>query len=73
MKYSDDLFDENHDLKYATVLGVICGLASGVAAIYDAGAAYIFIAIPIGNILALKVDGAHHIVTLIVFRHSHTK
>jgi len=67
MKYSDDLFDENHDLKFATVLGVICGLASGVAAIYDVGAAYIFIAIPIGNILALKVDGAHHIVTLIIF------
>ncbi len=67
MKYSDDLFDVNNDLKFATICGVLCGIASAVAAIYDAGAAYIFIAIPIGNILALKVDGTHHIVTLIVF------
>ena len=67
MKYSDDLFDVNHDLKFATVFGVLCGIASAVAAVYDVGAAYIFIAIPIGNILALKVDGPHHIITLIVF------
>lgn len=67
MKYSDDLFDVNHDLKFATVFGVLCGITSAVAAIYDAGAAYIFLAILIGNLLAMKVDGLHHIVTLILF------
>lgn len=67
MKYSDDLFDINHDLKFATILGVLCAIASAVATIYDIDAAYIFISILIGNVLALKVDGPHHIVTLIVF------
>ena len=67
MKYSDDLFDENDDLRLASVFGVLCGIASGLAAVSDAGAAYVFIAIAIGNILALKVDGIHHIITLIVF------
>ncbi len=67
MKYSDDLFDESNDLAFASVLGVFCGIASALASIYSAEAAYIFIAIPIGNLLAMKVDGIHHIITLIVF------
>ena len=67
MKYSDDLYDVNHNLPYATFFGILCGIASVAAAIYNIGAAYIFISIPIGNIIALKVDGIHHIVTLIVF------
>ncbi|MBE6508343.1 MAG: hypothetical protein E7Z77_02895 [Methanobrevibacter sp.] len=67
MKYSDDLFDVNNDLKFASVFGVLCGVASGLAAIYSIEAAYIFIAIPIGNFIAMKVDGIHHIITLIVF------
>ena len=67
MKYSDDLFDENHNLPYATLFGVLCGLASAFAAVYDVQATYIFFAIPIGNFLALKIDGIHHIVTLAVF------
>lgn len=67
MKYSDDLFDVNGNLFYASIFGVLCGIASAAAAIYNFEAAYIFIAIPIGNILALKVDGIHHILALIVF------
>ena len=67
MKYSDDLFDVNHDVVMASAVGVLCGLASAFAAIGDVGAAYIFIAIPIGNLIALKVDGVHHIITLAVF------
>ena len=67
MKYSDDLFDVNHDVKWASVIGVLCGIASGFAAVYNAGAAYIFISILIGNVLAFKVDGIHHVVALIVF------
>ncbi len=67
MKYSDDLFDINDNLAFACVFGVFCGAASALATIYSLDAAYIFLAILIGNFIALKVDGIHHIVTLIVF------
>ena len=67
MKYSDDLFDVKHNLTFATVFGVFCGIASALASVYSIEAAYIFIAILIGNLIALKVDGIHHIITLIIF------
>lgn len=67
MKYSDDLFDVNDNLAFASVFGVFCGIASALASLYSIEAAYIFIAILIGNLIALKVDGLHHIITLIVF------
>ena len=67
MKYSDDFFDEKHDLKFASIFGVFCGIASGIAAVNDVGATYVFIAIPIANLLALKIDGIHHVITLAVF------
>ena len=67
MKYSDDLFDVRHDIKWASLIGVLCGVASGFATVYNVDAAYIFIAILIGNLLAFKVDGIHHVITLIVF------
>ena len=35
--------------------------------IYSIEAAYIFIGILIGNLIAFKVDGVHHLVTLICF------
>lgn len=67
MKYSDDLYDVNHEMTFSTILGIICALASVAASLYSADAAYIFISILIGNLIVLKVDGIHHIVTLIVF------
>ena len=67
MKYSDDLFDLDNNLNLATVFGILCGAASGFAAVYSAEAAYIFIAILIGNLIALKVDGIHHIIALVTF------
>lgn len=67
MKYSDDIYDVNHDLTSSTLLGIICAIASVAATIYNTDAAYIFISILIGNLLVLKVDGIHHIITLIVF------
>lgn len=67
MKYSDDLFDVNGNLAFASAFGVFCGIASALASLYSVEAAYIFIAILIGNILALKVDGLHHIITLIIY------
>lgn len=67
MKYSDDLFDVNDDSAVSTVFGVLCGVASGLAAVSSVEAAYIFISILIGNFLVLKVEGIHHIVALITF------
>lgn len=67
MKYSDDFFDVKGNLLFASILGVFCGLACGVATVSDVGAAYIFIAILIGNLMALKIDGIHHIIALVVF------
>ena len=67
MKYSDDLYDVNNDMVLSTILGIICAIASVVASLYNTDAAYIFISILIGNLIVFKVDGIHHIVTLIVF------
>lgn len=67
MKYSDDLYDVNHELTFSTLLGIICAIASSLASIYSSDAAYLFISILIGNLIVLKVDGLHHIITLIVF------
>ena len=67
MKYSDDLFDVNHDIKLASIFGLICGVASAIASVNDVGAAYICISILIGNLIALKIDGIHHIISLFVF------
>nr|WP_295001380.1 hypothetical protein [uncultured Methanobrevibacter sp.] len=67
MKYSDDFFDEKNNLMFASILGLICGVACALATVSDVEAAYIFIAILIGNLLALKIDGIHHIITLVIF------
>ena len=67
LKYSDDLYDVNHELTFSTLLGIICAIASALASIYSSEAAYLFISILIGNLIVLKVDGLHHIITLIVF------
>lgn len=67
MKFSDDLFDEKHDVIFATGLGILCAIASAAATLYSVEAAYIFLAILIGNLIALKIDGVHHIVTLILY------
>lgn len=67
MKYSDDLVDVNGNVAFASVFSVFCGIASALASVYSVEAAYIFIAILIGNLLVLKVDGMHHVIALIVF------
>lgn len=67
MKYSDDLVDVNNDLMFASIFGVLCAVTSAAATVYSIEAAYIFIAILIGNLIAFKVDGIHHILTLIIF------
>ena len=67
MKFSDDAYDVNDNLILAIFFGIICAIASAMAAISDVGAAYIFIGISIGNLLAFKIDGVHHLITLIIF------
>lgn len=67
MKYSDDEYDENSNKNKAIFLGILCGLFTAFASIINQDAAIIFIAILIGNLIAFKVDGIHHIATLITF------
>ena len=67
MKLSDDEYDEKSNKAMAIVLGIVCGLFTAYACSIDLDAACIFIAILIGNILAFKVDGIHHIATMASF------
>ncbi|WP_295620882.1 hypothetical protein [uncultured Methanobrevibacter sp.] len=67
MKLSDDFYDEKSNKRKSIFLGIICGLLTAFACSIDLDAACIFIAILIGNILALKVDGIHHIATMVSF------
>ncbi len=67
MKLSDDAYDENDTLYLAVVFGILCALASGIATVFDVDAAYVFIGILIGNLLAFKIDGIHHVITLVIF------
>ena len=67
MKFSDDEFDEKNNKILAVILGIICGLFAAYATVTNINAAYIFIGILIGNLLGLKVDGVHHIATLLTF------
>ena len=67
MKLSDDEYDEKSNKVIAIILGIVCGLFTAYACSIDLDAACIFIAILIGNILALKVDGIHHIATMASF------
>ena len=67
MKLSDDACDVGDDKSLAIALGLLCAITSAFATVSSASAAYIFIGILIGNLLALKVDGIHHIITLVLF------
>ena len=67
MKLSDDEYDEKSSIFSAVLLGIICGAFTAYACSIDLDAACIFIAILIGNILALKVDGIHHVATMASF------
>ena len=67
MKLSDDACDIGSDKPLAIVLGILCAITSAFATASSASAACIFLGILIGNLLALKVDGIHHIITLFVF------
>lgn len=67
MKFSDDAFDVDNNLNLAIFFGIICAIVSAIATVSDIGAAYIFIGIVVGTLLAFKIDGVHHLITLIIF------
>ena len=67
MKLSDDEYDEKSNKAIAILLGIVCGLFTAYACSIDLDPACIFLAILIGNILAFKVDGIHHIATMASF------
>lgn len=67
MKLSDDEYDEKNNIKFAIIYGVICGIFTAIASIISGDATCIFVGILIGTLLALKIDGLHHIVTLLTF------
>ncbi|MDR1819032.1 MAG: hypothetical protein LBR15_02135 [Methanobrevibacter sp.] len=67
MKLSDDEYDENNDKIISSLLGIFAGLICGFLASHDTNATYIFLGILIAALLSLKIDGIHHVVTLITF------
>ena len=67
MKISDDFYDEAGNSTMATIFGILCAIASALATVSYSGAAYIFIGILVGTLLAFKIDGSHHIITLILY------
>jgi hypothetical protein len=67
MKFSDDAYDEKSNKLMAIVLGIFCGISISYLTSNNIDAAYIFIGILIGNAIALKIDGIHHVATLFVF------
>lgn len=67
MKLSDDEYDEKSNKLIAVIIGIICGITIAFLASNNIDASYIFIGILIGTALSFKIDGIHHIATLLVF------
>ena len=67
MKLSDDEYDEKSNKIIAIVIGIVCGIAIAYLSSNNIDASYIFIGILIGTGLSFKIDGIHHIVTLLTF------
>jgi hypothetical protein len=67
MKFSDDEYDENSNKIIASILAIISAVLIGYLTSNVTDAAYIFLTIIIATGLALKIDGIHHILSLIVF------
>lgn len=67
MKFSDDEYDEKSNKFLAVIIGIICGIAIALLASNNIDASYIFIGILVGTAISFKIDGIHHIATLLVF------
>ena len=67
MKFSDDEYDKKSNKMLAVILGIFCGITIAYLASNDINAAYIFLGILVATGISFKIDGIHHIVTLLVF------
>ena len=67
MKLSDDEYDEKSNKIIAIIIGILCGLAIAYLSSNNIDASYIFIGILIGTGLSFKIDGIHHLLTLLTF------
>ena len=67
MKFSDNEYDEKSNKLTAVILGIFCGIVTAYLASNNIDAAYIFLGILVGTAVSLKIDGIHHITTLLVF------
>ncbi len=67
MKLSDDAYDEHRNKKFAVATGIICGLIIGFLVTNSTDATYIFFGILLGTLASKKIDGIHHILTLLTF------
>lgn len=67
MKFSDDEYDKKSNKTLAVILGILCGILIAYLASNNLDAAYIFLGILIATGISLKIDGIHHIVTLLIF------
>ncbi|WP_084266391.1 hypothetical protein [Methanobrevibacter filiformis] len=67
MKFSDDEYDENSNKLMASILAIFSGILMGYLASNTIDASYIFLTIIIAGILSLKIDGIHHVISLIFF------
>jgi hypothetical protein len=67
MKFSDDEYDEKSNKTIAVFIGILCGVSIAYLSSNNIDASYIFIGILIGTALSFKIDGIHHIITLITF------
>jgi len=67
MKLSDDEYDVKSNKIIAIVIGILCAVAIAYLSSNNIEASYIFIGIMIGTALSFKIDGIHHIITLITF------
>jgi len=67
MKFSDDEYDKKSNKILAVILGIFCGITIAYLASNNIDAAYIFIGILIATGISFKIDGIHHIATLLVF------
>jgi len=67
MKFSDDEYDKKSNKMLAVILGIFCGIAIAYLASNNIDAAYIFLGILIATGISFKIDGIHHIATLLVF------
>ncbi|MDO5851506.1 MAG: hypothetical protein Q4Q23_03375 [Methanobacteriaceae archaeon] len=67
MKLSDDGLDEQNQLLYSILMGILCAIFTGLAVYLSSDATCVFISILVGNFLALKIDSINHIITALVF------